>query len=74
MVAMARTAMTELQQQIEQVRREAFAAGYAAAMPCPAEIPRGMLPATFAQRRPSGSTFSASLVAASASSSASVGS
>ena len=29
---MARTAMTELQQQIEAVRREAFAAGYAAAM------------------------------------------
>jgi hypothetical protein len=29
---MARTAMTELQQQIEEVRREAFAAGYAAAM------------------------------------------
>jgi transposase len=30
--AMARSAMTELQQQIEEVRREAFAAGYAAAM------------------------------------------
>ena len=29
---MARTAITELQQQIEAVRREAFAAGYAAAM------------------------------------------
>ena len=29
---MARTAMTELQQQIEAIRREAFAAGYAAAM------------------------------------------
>jgi hypothetical protein len=29
---MARTAVTELQQQIEEVRREAFAAGYAAAM------------------------------------------
>jgi hypothetical protein len=29
---MTRTAMNELQQQIEQVRREAFAAGYAAAM------------------------------------------
>jgi hypothetical protein len=30
--AMADTAVTELQQQIEEVRREAFAAGYAAAM------------------------------------------
>ena len=29
---MARTAVNELQQQIEEVRREAFAAGYAAAM------------------------------------------
>jgi hypothetical protein len=29
---MARTAISELQQQIEEVRREAFAAGYAAAM------------------------------------------
>src|SRR5260221_10143714 len=29
---MARTAVSELQQQIEEVRREAFAAGYAAAM------------------------------------------
>jgi hypothetical protein len=29
---MAKTALTELQQQIEEVRREAFAAGYAAAM------------------------------------------
>jgi hypothetical protein len=29
---MARTAMTELQQRIEEVRREAFAVGYAAAM------------------------------------------
>ena len=29
---MAKTAITELQQQIEEVRREAFAAGYAAAM------------------------------------------
>jgi len=29
---MAKAAMTELQQQIEEVRREAFAAGYAAAM------------------------------------------
>jgi hypothetical protein len=31
-MAMARTAMTELQQQIQQVRKEVFAAGYAAAM------------------------------------------
>ena len=29
---MAKVAMTELQQQIEAVRRDAFAAGYAAAM------------------------------------------
>ncbi len=29
---MARTAVIELQQQIEEVRRQAFAAGYAAAM------------------------------------------
>jgi len=29
---MAKVAMTELQQQIEDVRREAYAAGYAAAM------------------------------------------
>ena len=29
---MAKVAMTELQQQIEAVRREAYAAGYAAAM------------------------------------------
>src|SRR5207248_9677452 len=32
MPAMARTAMNQLQEQIEAVRREAFAAGYAAAM------------------------------------------
>jgi hypothetical protein len=35
---MARTAMTELQQQIEAIRREAFAAGYAAAMEAVREL------------------------------------
>src|SRR5260221_7314700 len=35
---MARTAVTELQQQIEEVRREAFAAGYAAAMQAVREL------------------------------------
>jgi len=35
---MARTAVSELQQQIEQVRREAFTAGYAAAMQAVREL------------------------------------
>jgi len=35
---MARTAMTELQQQIEAIRREAFAAGYATAMQAVREL------------------------------------
>jgi D-tyrosyl-tRNA(Tyr) deacylase len=35
---MARTAITELQQQIEEVRRQAFAAGYAAAMQAVREL------------------------------------
>ena len=35
---MARTAVSELQQQIEEVRREAFAAGYAAAMQAVREL------------------------------------
>src|SRR5260370_42392652 len=35
---MARTAVTQLQQQIEQVRREGFAAGYAAAMQAVREV------------------------------------
>ena len=35
---MARTAISELQQQIEEVRREAFAAGYAAAMQAVREL------------------------------------
>lgn len=35
---MARTAMTELQQQIDAIRREAFAAGYAAAMEAVREL------------------------------------
>ena len=35
---MAKTAVTELQQQIEEVRREAFAAGYAAAMQAVREL------------------------------------
>ena len=35
---MARAAVTQLQQQIEEVRREAFAAGYAAAMQAVREV------------------------------------
>jgi hypothetical protein len=35
---MAKTALTELQQQIEEVRREAYAAGYAAAMQAVREL------------------------------------
>jgi|ERR1051325_1668067 hypothetical protein len=35
---MAKTALSELQQQIEEVRREAFAAGYAAAMQAVREL------------------------------------
>ena len=35
---MAKAAMTELQQQIEEVRREAYAAGYAAAMQVVSEL------------------------------------
>jgi len=38
---MARTAVSELQQQIEEVRREAFAAGYAAAMEAVRELASG---------------------------------
>src|SRR5204862_3266939 len=44
--AMARTAMTELQQQIEAVRREAFAAGYAAAMEAIRELTSRAAPGT----------------------------
>src|ERR1700676_2066332 len=36
--SMAEAAMTELQQQIEEVRREAYAAGYAAAMQVISEL------------------------------------
>jgi hypothetical protein len=43
---MARTAMTELQQQIEAVRREAFAAGYAAAMEAIRELTSRATPGT----------------------------
>jgi hypothetical protein len=43
---MARTAMTELQQQIEAVRREAFAAGYAAAMEAIRELTSRAAPGT----------------------------
>ena len=38
---MARAAVTQLQQQIEEVRREAFAAGYAAAMQAVREVASG---------------------------------
>ena len=43
---MARTAMTELQQQIDAVRREAFAAGYAAAMEAVRELASRSAPGT----------------------------
>jgi hypothetical protein len=43
---MARTAITELQQQIEAVRREAFAAGYAAAMEAIRELTSRAAPGT----------------------------
>jgi hypothetical protein len=43
---MARTAVTELQQQIEAVRREAFAAGYAAAMEAIRELTSRAAPGT----------------------------
>ena len=43
---MARTAITELQQQIEAVRREAFAAGYAAAMEAIREVTSRAAPGT----------------------------
>jgi hypothetical protein len=43
---MARTAMTELQQQIEAIRREAFAAGYAAAMEAIRELAARAAPGT----------------------------
>ena len=45
---MVRTAVTQLQQQIDEVRREAFAAGYAAAMQAVREFsarPASALPA-----------------------------
>ena len=41
---MAKTAVSELQQQIEEVRREAFAAGYAAAMQAIRELASRALP------------------------------
>jgi hypothetical protein len=55
---MAKTAMTELQQQIEEVRREAFAAGYAAAMQAIRELasrpPPGSAAAGAQRRRAAG--------------------
>lgn len=58
---MARTAMTELQQQIEAIRREAFAAGYAAAMQAVRELasrsaPTGTSATTIAPTRRSRGT------------------
>jgi hypothetical protein len=41
---MARTAVTTLRQQIEEVRREGFAAGYAAAMQAIREVASGSAP------------------------------
>ena len=55
---MARTAVSELQQQIEEVRREAFAAGYAAAMQAVRELASRSAadagPATVLRRRRGG--------------------
>ena len=55
---MARTAVSELQQQIEEVRRQAFAAGYAAAMQAVRELasgaPAGAGPAAVQRRRRGG--------------------
>ena len=56
---MAKTALSELQQQIEEVRREAFAAGYAAAMQAVRELtsrpaPGPEAPATPQRRRAAG--------------------
>ena len=49
---MAKTALTELQQQIEEVRREAFAAGYAAAMQAVREVASRSAPGGIAALAP----------------------
>ena len=49
---MARTAMTELQQQIEEVRREAFAAGYAAAIQAIRDLASRPAPGAASAARP----------------------
>jgi hypothetical protein len=51
---MARTALSELQQQIEEVRQEAFAAGYAAAMQAVRELALQRPPEADAPQRGSG--------------------
>jgi hypothetical protein len=67
---MAKTALTELQQQIEEVRREAFAAGYAAAMQAVRELASrpvaddgsaGSRRRSGAKRRPAATTPSATV-------------
>ena len=69
---MAKTALTELQQQIEEVRREAFAAGYAAAMQAVRELASrpvaddgsaGSRRRSGAKRRPTAKTPSATAAA-----------